>query len=41
MDGGTGMRSKEVDDWAMYSQIAREYNAFLRRFVWLTETKAR
>ena len=36
LDGGTGMRSNEADDWAMYSQAALKHKAFHQK-AWLVE----
>ena len=37
LDQETGMRGKEVDDWAMYNQIAMKYKAPPHQKAWLVE----
>ena len=36
LDGETGMRGKDVDDWAMYNQITLKYKAPHQK-AWLVE----
>lgn len=36
LDGGSGVKGKEVDDWAMYNQITIKYNSPMQK-AWLVE----